>query len=102
MDGDERGGRNEKLKHPVGALAQEAIPWVGDRDPHGWSERMSRSKLEKSKTQAKAEMSPHTEDINECKKPTRGQETSMDKRQGDEVPCGQALGWPSWSHLVCG
>lgn len=50
MDRDERGVRNEKLKHPVGVLAQEAIAWMGDRDPHGWSERMSRSKLEKSKT----------------------------------------------------
>lgn len=50
MDRDERGVRNEKLKHPVGVLAQEAIAWMGDRDPHGWSERMSRSKPEKSKT----------------------------------------------------
>lgn len=60
------------------------------------------SKRERSQRQAKTEMSPNIEDINKCKKPMRGQETSMDEEQGETVPCGQAVGWPSWSHLECG
>lgn len=60
------------------------------------------SKLEMSKRQAKAEMSPNFEDINKCRRPIRSQETSMAEEQGDKVPWGQAVGWPIWSHLTCG